>query len=306
MSFPTLSDLNSPPLVPPPGAGKAPDLSPLAVMVSTVPDVRYIKRSLGQPRSRPFFMGELFSTPVAPALVCPDRSTQKNDPGASMNNFEISMENQGQGPDKKEIPSPVMGNTVSFVGPYMGAPYAVMMLETLIARGVRQIIVIGWCGSISPRVNIGDILIPDAAISHEGTSMNYMDFPEDFPVIYPPAPPSSAMGLAGKFSGFLDEKKIPFKKGCIWTTDAIYRETRQKVNFFHSRGALAVEMECSALFAVAAHHGVELVPVLVVSDDLSGTRWKPAFKSAPFAHARKQVSHAIIDFCGQPDHGVTI
>ena len=285
------------------GTGKTPDLPPLAVMVSTVPDVRYIKKSLGQPRSRPFFMGELFSTPVAPG-ACPDRSTQVNAPGASMNHLTPSMENQGQAPKKKARQAAVMENTVSFVGPYMGAPYAAMILETLIARGVRQIIVMGWCGSISPTVNIGDILMPDAAISHEGTSMNYMDSPEDFPVIYPPAPPSSAMGLAGNIAGFFDEKKIPFKKGCIWTTDAIYRETRQKVDFFHSRGALAVEMECSALFAVAAHHGVELVALLVVSDDLSGTRWKPAFKSEAFSGARRQVSHALMDFCTQ--HGTVI
>ncbi|GAB6145186.1 nucleoside phosphorylase [Desulfocicer niacini] len=305
MSFPTLSDLNSPSLVPPVGVGKAPDLSPLAVMISTVPDVRYIKKSLGQPRSRPFFMGELFSTPVTSG-ACPDQNTQDNAPGASMNHFTTFMENQDQDPRKKATQSTVMENTVSFAGPYMGAPYAAMMLETFIARGVRQIIIIGWCGSISPTVNIGDILMPDAAISHEGTSMNYMDSPEDFPVIYPPAPPSSAMGLAGNLSGFLHKRKIPFKKGYIWTTDAIYRETRQKVNFFHSRGALAVEMECSALFAVAAYRGVELVPLLVVSDDLCGTRWKPAFKTKAFAHARKVVNHAIIDFCGQPEYRMTI
>ena len=298
MSLPTLSDLNSPSLVSPVRAGTAPDLSPLAVMVSTVPDVRHFKKSLGQPRSRPFYMGEIFQAPVSPVPEHQTQSTRKTDPAPPMGNQ-----------NKRKRSLPVMENAVSFVGPYMGAPYAAMMLETLIARGARQIIVVGWCGSISPKVNIGDILIPDSAISHEGTSMNYMDYmdsPENFPVISPPVQPSSAMGLTDKISGFLDEKKTPFKKGCIWTTDAIYRETRQKVNFFHSRGALAVEMECSALFAVAAHHGVELVSLLVVSDDLSGTRWKPAFKSEPFALARRQVSHAVLDFCLKYGPGLPI
>ena len=285
MSFPRLSDLNSPSLVPPPGSGKPPDLGPLAVMVSTVPDIRYIKKRLGQPRSGPFFMGELF---MAPGGGCGGCSGQFGEGRA------LSVENGGTG--KKGAAGGK--NAVPFTGPYMGAPYAVMLLESLIARGARQVIVIGWCGSISPLVKIGDILLPHAAISHEGVSRNYMVCSEDFPMINAPSSPASDMGLAGKLTARLTEKTIAFKTGCIWTTDAIYRETAEKVAYFKARGALAVEMECSALFAVAGHHRVELVPLLVVSDDLSGSRWKPAFKSDAFALARRQVLNTVIELCG--------
>ncbi len=300
MSFPTLSDLNSPSLVPPPGEGKPPDIGPLAVMVSTVPDVRYIKKGLGQPRSKPLFMGELFSAPVSSGHACAGQGGSCQ--GASVENM---------GTKKNGTTEPVGENAVTFAGPYMGAPYAAMLLESLIARGARQIVVIGWCGSISTSVKIGDILLPHAAVSHEGTSRNYMDGSEDFPVIKAPSRPLSPDvdlsgtnydaddgGLAGKFAALLTEKTIPFKTGCIWTTDAIYRETAEKVAYFRSRGALAVEMECSALFAVAAHHKVDLVPLLVVSDDLSGSRWEPAFKSDAFAVARRQVLNTVIEFCG--------
>jgi nucleoside phosphorylase len=59
---------------------------------------------------------------------------------------------------------------LTLVGPFIGAPYAVMILETLIARGVRKILFFGWCGAISPDVKIGDIIIPTGAIIDEGTS----------------------------------------------------------------------------------------------------------------------------------------
>ena len=294
MSLPTLSDLNSPSLVPPLGAKKAPDIGELAVMVSTVPDVRYIKKNLGQPRSRSFFMGELFPAQEPFTKASPNQDKQKLATGAK----EIPSPKRDV-PERKSDKNVGEETTAVFAGPYIGAPYAVMLLESLIARGARQIIVIGWCGSISPEMKIGDIIMPHAAISHEGTSQNYMDCTEPYPVIPVPSPPPTSPGLYEKLSHLLNERQTPFKTGCIWSTDAIYRETAEKVAFFHSKGARAVEMECSALFAVAAHHKVELVSLVVVSDELSEAQWKPAFKSKAFRAARQQVADAVIDFCNQ-------
>ncbi len=296
MSLPTLSDLNSPSLVPPLGTRKAPDIGPLAVMVSTVPDVRYIKKSLGQPRSRSFFMGELFTAQEPSSKASSNQEKQGIAIGAKANpSMEKDVQKKKSGVTAKDE------KTAVFAGPYIGAPYAVMLLESLIARGARQIIVIGWCGSISPEMKIGDIIIPHAAISHEGTSQSYMDCTAPYPVIPLPSLQSNAPGLTEKLTQCLGEKQIPVKTGCIWTTDAIYRETAEKVAFFNAQGALAVEMECSALFTVATHHNVELVSLLVVSDELSETQWKPAFKSKAFNAARKQVADAVIDFCNQKE-----
>jgi nucleoside phosphorylase len=62
---------------------------------------------------------------------------------------------------------------LTLAGPFIGAPYAVMILETLIARGARKILFFGWCGAISPDVRIGDIIIPTGAIIDEGTSRHW-------------------------------------------------------------------------------------------------------------------------------------
>ena len=59
----------------------------------------------------------------------------------------------------------------SLTGPVVGAPYAVMLLETLIAWGARKIIYLGWCGAIAESVKIGDILIPTSAVIDEGLSV---------------------------------------------------------------------------------------------------------------------------------------
>ena len=77
------------------------------------------------------------------------------------------------------------GTTVA--GPYLGAPCAAMVLESLIAKGVSRVVVVGWCGGLADHLQVGDIVIPDGAISDEGTSRNYMVMPEnnDFPMLFP-------------------------------------------------------------------------------------------------------------------------
>jgi uridine phosphorylase len=61
--------------------------------------------------------------------------------------------------------------------------------------------------------------------------------------------------------------------GKTWTTDAIYRETRDKVARRVAEGCLTVEMEAAAFFAVARFRGVSFGQMLYAGDDLSGDAW---------------------------------
>ncbi|SLM32671.1 putative purine nucleoside phosphorylase [Desulfamplus magnetovallimortis] len=265
MSFPTWSDLNDDSLIPPLGARYAPDIGQFAFMVSTEPDVRYLEANSADKRCVPFFLGRLF--------------TLKND--------------------------------ATVAGPYLGSPSAAMILESLITKGASRVVVVGWCGSLSDDLRAGDILIPDSAISDEGTSRNYMEMPQsddcekfcgnglkkvsDFPTVWP----SSTLSQTLKAS--LEEHGIECKTGKVWTTDAIYRETRRKVDFFAKMGAVAVEMECSALFAVARYRKIDLASILIVSDTLSKEEWEPGFKAKRFKESRRKVLDMILnDFHRNP------
>jgi len=164
-------------------------------------------------------------------------------------------------------------------GPFMGAPYSVMLLETLAAWGARQVIFLGWCGSISTTLSIGDIVVPTLAWSDEGTSRSYADNPFAVP----------SASLSSDIRSVLQSHALPFHEGTIWTTDAIYRETPDKVNYFQKKGAIAVEMELSALFTVAEFLGISIGAILVVSDDLSSLTWQPGFKDGRFIDARNRL-----------------
>ena len=173
----------------------------------------------------------------------------------------------------------------SVIGPFVGAPYAVMLLETLIARGVRRIIFLGWCGAVSDRVKIGDIILPTSVVIDEGTSKHYGADGS--------GPLSAPFSLVSGISRTLKKNNIEFHPGAVWSTDAVFRETRRQVAAHQQRGVLAVDMETSALYSVAKFRGVDLGSILVVSDELSSLTWRPGFKHKKFMQGRETACRVI-------------
>ncbi|MGD8520145.1 MAG: nucleoside phosphorylase [Desulfobacterales bacterium] len=177
---------------------------------------------------------------------------------------------------------------VSLTGPLIGAPYAVMLLETLIAWGVRKILFLGWCGAISDNVKIGDVILPTAAMIDEGTSAHYISNSS--------ASTASQM-IVNHVRQYLRDEQIAFHHGTIWSTDAVYRETPAKIEYFQKQNALAVDMETSSLFTVAKFRGVELGSVLVVSDELSALKWRPGFEEKRFQQSRRIACRMVTRLC---------
>jgi purine-nucleoside phosphorylase len=91
--------------------------------------------------------------------------------------------------------------------------------------------------------------------------------------------------------------QLNFHSGTVWSTDAIYRETPQQVEYYQRRGAIAVDMEISALFTVAQFRQVDLGAVAVVSDELGSFKWRPGFKMDEFKRGRAAVCRVLKDVC---------
>lgn len=178
---------------------------------------------------------------------------------------------------------------VSLCGPFIGAPYGAMILETLIAWGVTRIVFMGWCGAISKDVHIGEMIVPNGALVDEGTSLHYLRKSMDI------VPPSDL--ILQKTRQTLESARMTYHEGLVWTTDAAFRETREAVLSFQEKGILAVEMELSALLSVGMFHDVNVSALLVVSDELSSLTWKPGFKSEQFKQARKDAAMIVRKLC---------
>jgi uridine phosphorylase len=175
----------------------------------------------------------------------------------------------------------------SMVGPVVGAPYAVMLLETLAAWGARRVVFLGWCGAVSEHVNIGDIVLPTTALIDEGTSRHYVEDGR--------TSASASDTLTAAIRSELTRCRIDFVEGAVWTTDGIFRETVGKVRTHQANAVLGVEMELSALFSVGETLGVETGGLLVVSDDLSSLQWQPGFKDERFKRIRRRACDTLVN-----------
>lgn len=167
-----------------------------------------------------------------------------------------------------------------------GAPIAVALLERFISRGVDKIINLGIAGSLQPHVDIGNIVVCDKAVRDEGTSYHYLP-----PKRYSHA--SSELTLA--IQKELKKQNIPYFTGTSWTTDAPYRETIDEVKYFQSEGVLTVDMEASALFAVAEFRGVRMGSIFTISDSLADFEWKQEFQSERTAAGLETILRVGID-----------
>lgn len=177
------------------------------------------------------------------------------------------------------------GTPVAVAAPALGAPYAAMVLEKLIALGAHRVLVLGWCGSLAPQVRLGHLVLPSGAYPGDGTSLHYLADP----ALISPHP-----GLYQLLAAHLRKNPLSWHTGKVWSTDAFYRETPSLVRSCRSQGFLALEMELAALFAVARFRGIALAALLVVSDELFDLTWKPARGAQSFRRAREVALSLIL------------
>lgn len=156
------------------------------------------------------------------------------------------------------------GRRVAIAQAGVGAPLAAGWLDELIALGGRAFVAAGGAGVLVPGLVMGHVIVPTAAIRDEGTSYHYLPASREVS----PTPDALEAIVAT-----LEANGVPFVTGKTWTTDGIYRETREKVRRRVAEGCLTVEMEAAAFFAVARFRGVSFGQMLYAGDDLSGEAW---------------------------------
>ena len=158
----------------------------------------------------------------------------------------------------------VEGYRLALLHPGVGAPLAAGLLEEAIALGCRKFIACGGAGVLDREIAVGHIVVPISAVRDEGTSYHYL----------PPAREvaASPAGIAA-IEQTLKARDVPYVISKTWTTDAIYRETSDKIRRRKMEGCSTVEMEAAAFFAVAQFRGVTFGQMLYAGDDVSGSEW---------------------------------
>jgi uridine phosphorylase len=150
----------------------------------------------------------------------------------------------------------------------LGASSAVVGLEHLIAMGAMEILILGFCGSLKPDFSAFDVVSISKAYSEEGTSGHYFPGKRVF---------HSSEMLQRKIEFRLNGRNLPFKCAVTVSTDAPFRETRNWLEDKKKKGIDVVDMEASAVFALGEYHDIPTAALMIVSDELTGKKWKNVF-----------------------------
>lgn len=122
----------------------------------------------------------------------------------------------------------------------MGGPSAAIVLEELADLGVTRAVRVGTCGALEPELRLGDLVVAAEVLAADGPWGERL------------TPPGS-LAPEGR-------------RGLVVTTDLFYDPDPERAVAWREAGALAVEMESAALFAVGARRGIEVATVLAVTD----------------------------------------
>lgn len=165
----------------------------------------------------------------------------------------------------------------------VGCPACAGNLDVLTGIGIDTVMFCGGGGVLDKAIEVGQLLVVEGAIRDEGFSYHY-------------APPSrviySEPCVTDAVCAYLGERSIPYTQGLTWTTDAICRETRERVAARKEEGARIVEMEQAGCIAVAQFRGIKYGGIIYAGDDVSGEEWdQRSWRS------RKGIRYALIDIC---------
>ncbi|WP_100013215.1 purine-nucleoside phosphorylase [Lentibacillus sediminis] len=154
------------------------------------------------------------------------------------------------------------GERVSVQGTGMGVPSISIYVNELIqSYDVKKLIRVGTCGAIQKDVKVRDVILAQGSTTD--SQMNRMIFGG---IDY--APLADFQLMKNAYDAGV-EKGLNLRVGNVFTSDTFYRDNAQEVNELLAKyQVLAVEMETTALYTLAAKFGRQALSVLTVSDHI--------------------------------------
>jgi purine-nucleoside phosphorylase len=150
------------------------------------------------------------------------------------------------------------GRPVSVQGSGIGQPsLAIYATELFRDYDVQSVIRVGSAGALSEKVKLRDIVIASGACSD--SSMNRIRFEG---LDYAPVADWGLLSAAAAAAGPRDDVHV----GLVFSADSFYAARPELLTRMVEHGVLAIEMEASALYTIAAGHGRRALAVCTISD----------------------------------------
>ena len=180
----------------------------------------------------------------------------------------------------KPMPNATAGR-ITIINFGMGSATAATVMDLLSAVPPKAVLFLGKCGGVKHRAELGDLILPIAAIRGEGTSNDY--FPPEVPAL-------PAFALQKAISTTIRDHARDYYTGTVYTTnrrvwehDADFKAYLKKIR------CLAIDMETATIFSVGFFNEIPTGALLLVSDQPMSP------EGIKTAESDKAVDHAYVE-----------
>lgn len=169
---------------------------------------------------------------------------------AQWNNIEIKGANRA-------MPSATCEN-ITIIDFSMGSANAATIMDLLSAIEPKSVLFLGKCGGLKAKNNLGDLILPIAAIRGDGTSNDY--FPPEVPAL-------PAFSLQKAISTTIRDHSLDYWTGTVYTTNRrVWEHDENFKEYLRKIRAMAIDMETATLFITGFANQIPTGALLLVSD----------------------------------------
>ncbi|MDP6532563.1 MAG: AMP nucleosidase [Candidatus Marinimicrobia bacterium] len=164
--------------------------------------------------------------------------------------------------DVKGIGGPMTSATnkdgLSIINFGIGSSNAATIMDLLSAVNPKGVLFLGKCGGLKKSTEIGNFILPSAAIRGEGTGDDY--FPQEVPAL-------PSFKIHKYVSDKLRDQKLDYRTGVVYTTNRrVWEYDEDFKKYLRKVRVIGIDMETATIFVVGFANGIERGALLLVSD----------------------------------------
>jgi AMP nucleosidase len=149
-------------------------------------------------------------------------------------------------------------NGITIINFGIGSPNAALIMDLLSAIQPKAALFLGKCGGLKKKNNVGDLILPIAAIRGEGTSNDY--FPAEVPAL-------PAFSLQKAVSTTIRNHDRDYWTGTVFTTNRrVWEHDREFKKYLQTTRTMAIDMETATIFVSGFANKIPTGALLLVSD----------------------------------------
>ena len=158
-----------------------------------------------------------------------------------------------------DMPMPnATANGITIINFSMGSANAATIMDLLSAIKPEAVLFLGKCGGLKKKNELGDLILPIAAIRGEGTSDDY--FPPEVPAL-------PAFSLQKAISTTIRNHGKDYWTGTVYTTNRrVWEHDEEFKEYLRSIRVMGIDMETATIFSTGFHNEIPTGALLLVSD----------------------------------------